>query len=122
MHITMRRGSVLLVTLLAILAGGAVEAARSDSDVTFTNRSSWDIYELYISPVGEREWGEDQLEDGVLESGDSFLLYAIPCGDYDILLVDEDGDECVLEEVGLCGDSEEWVIRNKDLLACQFGS
>ena len=121
MRNAMRRGSVLLVTLLAILAGGAVEAARSDSDVTFTNRSSWDIYEIYISAVGESEWGEDQLEDGVLESGDSFLLYSIPCDDYDILLIDEDGDECVLEEVGLCGDSEEWVIRDKDLLACQFG-
>ena len=119
-----RPGSALVLALLAVLAvAGAAEAAkRSDSDVTFTNRSDWDIYELYLSSVDEDDWGDDQLEDGVLESGGSFLLYAIPCDDYDVLLVDEDGDECILEGVDLCGDSEEWVITNKDLLACQWAS
>lgn len=122
MRNAMRCGSVLLVTLLAVLAGGAADAARSDSEVTMVNRSSWDIYEIYLSPVEDDEWGDDLLEDDVLVSGDSVLIYDIPCGDYDILLVDEDADECILEGVGLCGDSEEWVIRDRQLLACQFGS
>lgn len=122
MRAAMRWSSVLGLTLLAMLiAAGAAEARKSDSEINFVNRSSWDIYELYISSVDEREWGPDQLEDGILESGDSFLLYDIPCDDYDLLLIDEDGDECVIEDVDLCGDSEEWVIRDKDLLACQFG-
>jgi hypothetical protein len=118
----MRWSSVLVPTLLATLvAAGAAEAKRSDSEVEFVNRSDWDIYELYISASDEDEWGPDQLEDGILESGGSFLLHSIPCDDYDVLLIDEDGDECVLEEVDLCGDSEQWVITNKDLLACEFG-
>jgi hypothetical protein len=113
---------VLVLTLLAMLvAASAAEARKSDSEVEFINRSSWDIYELYISASDEDEWGPDQLEDGILESGGSFLLHSIPCDDYDVLLIDEDGDECVLEEVDLCGDSEQWVITNKDLLACEFG-
>ena len=121
-HALRRRSVILLVLVATVAAVGTSEAARSDSDVTFVNRSDWDIYELYISPVDEGEWGPDQLEDGVLESGASFILYAIPCDDYDLLLVDEDGDECLLEDVDLCGDSEEWVITSKDLLACEFGN
>jgi len=122
MRAAMRWGSVCVLTLLAMLvAAGAAEARRSDSDVTFVNRSSWDIYEIYLSAVDEDEWGPDQLEEGILESGASFLLHSIPCDDYDVLLIDEDGDECVLEDVDLCGDSEEWVITDEDLLACEFG-
>jgi hypothetical protein len=122
MRAAMRWSSVLVLTLLATLvAAGAAEARRSDSEVEFINRSSWDIYELYISASDEDEWGPDQLEDGILESGGSFLLHSIPCDDYDVLLIDEDGDECVLEKVDLCGDSEEWVITDKALLACEFG-
>lgn len=122
MRAAMRWSRVLVLTLLAMLVvAGVAEARRSDSDVEFVNRSDWDIYEIYLSAVDEREWGPDQLEDGILESGGSFLLYGIPCDDYDVLLIDEDGDECVIEEVDLCGDSEEWVITNRDLLACEFG-
>jgi hypothetical protein len=111
----------MLVLLAMLVAVGAAEAKRSDSDVTFVNRSSWDIYEIYLSAVDEDDWGPDQLEDGILESGGSFLLHGIPCDDYDVLLIDEDGDECVLEDVDLCGDSEQWAITDEDLLACEFG-
>lgn len=122
MRAAMRWGSVCVLALLAMLvAAGAAEARRSDSDVTFVNRSSWDIYEIYLSAVDEEEWGPDQLEEGILESGASFLLHSIPCDDYDVLLIDEDGDECTLEDVDLCGDSEQWVITDEDLLACEFG-
>jgi hypothetical protein len=39
-----------------------------------------------------------------------------------VKLVDEDGDECVVEEVDICGTNDTWEIKNKDLLACQgFG-
>lgn len=122
MRAAMRWSSVLVLTLLVMLvAAGVAEARRSDSDVTFVNRTSWDIYEIYLSAVDESDWGPDQLEEGILETGGTFLLYGIPCDDYDVLLIDEDGDECVVEDVDLCGDSEEWVIRDKDLLECQFG-
>ena len=34
-------------------------------------------------------------------------------------VVDEDGDECVIEDVGLCATKDTWVITDKDLLGCQ---
>ena len=42
-----------------------------------------------------------------------------PCDDYDVKLVDEDGDSCVVGGVTLCADSDAWVITDEDLLACQ---
>ena len=35
-----------------------------------------------------------------------------------MLLVDEDGNECVVAEAKLCGD-DGYVITDDDLLACQ---
>lgn len=116
-----RLSVLLLAVVFTIVVAGGAAAARSDSDLEFVNRSSWDIYEIYLSPVEDDEWGPDQLADDVLESGESFLVYDIPCGDYDILLVDEDGDECTLDAVDLCGDSAEWVIDDEELLSCEFG-
>lgn len=36
-------------------------------------------------------------------------------------VVDEDGDQCVLEDVRIDG-ADKWVITDKELLACQAAS
>ena len=43
----------------------------------------------------------------------------LPCDDYDIKLVDEDRDVCVLEGVYLCGAEGESVLTDDELLDCQ---
>jgi len=51
------------------------------------------------------------------------MLNSIPCDSYDVRLTDEDGDECVVEDVDICGGSEGWVITNAILLECEgFGT
>ena len=98
-----------------------LECAGFETDTasaTLINQSRWDIYALFISPTHEAQWGPDQLGKYVLESGTSYTLTSIACGNYDVKMVDEDGDECVLEEIYLCG-AEQAVITDKDLLACQ---
>lgn len=37
------------------------------------------------------------------------------------MIVDEDGDKCVLEDVAISG-TDRWAITDKDLLACQASS
>jgi len=69
--------------------------------------------------VDEDDWGPDQLGDEVIASGESFHLNAIPCDAYDVRIVDEDGDECVVGGVALCADKDAWVINDDDLLSCQ---
>jgi len=108
-------------TAVALMGIAALASGSSyDSAVNIVNHSDWSIHELYVSSADADEWGDDQLGSEVIESGGgSFLLHSIPCDDYDVRLVDEDGDECVVGGVPLCADDDDWVISNDDLLACQ---
>ncbi|MGB0132875.1 hypothetical protein [Dokdonella sp.] len=118
----MRHFKRLLVPgfMLAILMAAAMPAfAAKGSKVIVVNQSRWAIHELYFSPTEEAEWGEDQLDDETIGTGEQFTLTGIPCDEWDVRVVDEDGDECVIESVGLCADTDKWVISDSDLLACQ---
>lgn len=102
-----------------LLACAATAGCAADSAVTIRNDSSWQIHQLYLSPTAEEEWGSDQLRDDIIDSGAAFTLQGIPCNEYDVRLVDEDEDVCVVEAVPLCADQDQWVINDDDLLACQ---
>jgi hypothetical protein len=106
------------------LAVGAVLAAAftvsgAASNVTVYNQTKWVLAHFYLSPVDEAEWGPDQLGDEVIGTGESFELRNIPCDSYDVRLVDEDGDECIVAEVDICGGDEGWVIDSDALLECE---
>lgn len=105
--------------LLVLIWTGSASAGKYDSVVTIQNDSSWDIHEMYLSSTEDEKWGADQLGEQVIGGDESFKLHGIPCDDYDVKLVDEDGDECVVEGVSLCADSDAWVIDDEDLLTCQ---
>jgi hypothetical protein len=108
----------LTLFVLATLVAGSV-AAR-DASVTIRNESNWDIIQLFLSSTSDHEWGPDQLGLQIIASGESFRLRRIPCDDYDVRIVDEDGDVCILQSVRLCGNRQVWTITDADLLACQL--
>ena len=63
---------------------------------TLINDSSHTIVEMYVSPVGEDQWGENILmvegvESGV--SGDVTIADGLAVCDYDLRFVTEDGSE-----------------------------
>ena len=103
--------------------GGTQGGGGTAASVEITNQTNWDIHHLYMSPVNERNWGPDQLGTRVLtKNGGQFTLTDIPCANYDIRVVDQDGDECIIEDVELCRGGYEWRITNQELLSCQgFG-
>ncbi len=106
------------------LAAAAVSYAPTlavAANVDFVNQSAWEIHEVYFSPSSQTNWGEDYLDNEVLEKGDSLTLSDVEVGTWDVMIVDEDGDKCVLEDVVISG-SDRWVISDKDLLACQAAS
>lgn len=94
-------------------------AAQKRVSVTVFNDSHWEIHELYLSPVDDEEWGPDQLQAETIPSKASFVLKGVPIGEYDVKIVDEDGDECIVEavEIGTEGH-EKWRITSKDLVRC----
>jgi hypothetical protein len=121
----MRKMLPLLFALPLALAAGSVAAKGSklDARVTVVNQSLWAIHELYLSSTDDSEWGPDQLgPTTVIGSGERYTIKRIPCDTYDVKLVDEDGDECVVGGVALCGAGATWVITDEDLLACQIAT
>lgn len=122
----MRRVLRLLISCAALLlavsltgASNPVRAAKKRANVTVVNKSNWVITHLFLSATSEEEWGPDQLGKSVIATGGSFKLTDIPCDTYDVRLIDEDDDECVVTEVDICGGSDRWEITSKDLLKCQ---
>lgn len=111
-----------LVYLLLAAVCLAVPASLLAATVTVINKSDWQLDEFYLSSSEDDEWGPDQLGEEVIGPGESFKLKSIPCDTYDVMLVDEDGDECVVEAVDICGGKESWTITNKILLGCQAAS
>ena len=109
--------NALLAALLVCAV--ATPAFAKKATVKVINQSKWEIHHLFISPASEEEWGPDQLEDEILTKGDSLTITQIPCNEYDIKVVDEDGDECIIEAVDLCRDNSYWKITDRDLLDCE---
>jgi len=108
------------IVILAVASLLFVFAAHKKATIKIVNNSKWEIHHLYLSPTGDDQWGTDQLGDEVIEAnGGSFKLTNIDCDKYDIKVVDEDGDECVVEKVSLCEDATEWKITDKTLLKCE---
>ena len=110
---------VALVSLAALTLPADANAAGKKAAVKVVNKSDWEIHHFFLSSTEEDEWGPDQLGDEVIGKNESFTLKSIPCGSYDVKLVDEDGDECVVDDVDICGGAESWTITNKALLGCQ---
>ena len=89
-------------------------------DLELENRSKTSIQHLYLSAVGEKKWGDDQLGDGsddTVDPGDSYTLSEIEPGRYDLKLVAGDGTECVIPNVRF-GDDKVWTVTEKMLDSC----
>jgi len=113
-----RLGFVAALGLVLTTTIGA-SSAEKKSNVTVVNKAAWDIHHFFLSPADQNEWGPDQLGDQVISTGDSFQLTGVPCDEFDVKLVDEDGDECMVFDVDICGSNERWEIESSDLLECQ---
>jgi hypothetical protein len=111
-----------LVSLLALGALGACSDDGSDLDSTLTieNESSYAFAEINLSPEDSTNWGSDLLGADILEPGELLEVSGVACDVYDIRIVDDEGDECVLASVDLCLDNAVWSIDDAELAACQF--
>ena len=113
------RSRFAAVSLLLLTLAVPVFAAKKKATIKVINQSKWEIHHLYLSSVNDNAWGADQLGEDILKKGDSITLHDIDCDKYDIKVVDEDGDECVVENTSLCGDDSYWKITDSELLACE---
>lgn len=111
--------------ILSLAAAGALGACADDgsdldSTLTIENDSSYAFAEINLSPEDSTSWGSDLLGADILAPGEVLELSGVTCDVYDIRIVDDEGDECVLTSVDLCLDNAIWTIDDAELAACQF--
>ena len=97
----------------------AAAPAGQESNLVVTNKSKWAVHQMFLSPANDNEWGPDQLAAGTIEPGAKFTLNKIPCDTYDIKIVDEDGDECIVKGEKFCGNEVTWDLTDEELLGCE---
>jgi hypothetical protein len=107
----------LALSLFAMTAAPA-DADYNRVDFTIRNASSYDIYGIFMSRSADENWHRDLLGTGVLSSGSRVSLTAQP-DTYDLKLVDEDGDTCIVKGISVYQDKV-WRITNSWLLGCEF--
>jgi hypothetical protein len=118
-----RKMNVSLLSTLGILAlvAGSVSSGKAQSGYTvkINNLSDYAIYEVHLSAVNDPNWRGDLLGRQALPSGFSFTFGGTLRGHYDLKLVDEDDDVCIVPDVEVRGTTV-WDINNSWLLNCEF--
>ena len=102
------------VACLLIVATAIPALAAS---LVVINSSDYVIHQLYVSSADERNWGKDQLGKQIINRGERFTLRNIPDGNYDLKIVDEDEDECIIRNVRISGDMQ-WMLTDTIIENC----
>ncbi len=91
-------------------------AAAEDETATLVieNTSSITVCYLFVSLTTDTEWGSDQLEDDVIMAGDTYELWGIPAGRYDLKVSDCDGDELAVQQGIYFAERDEitWTLED----------
>lgn len=119
LHVAFLSILIVLTSAFATPSFAQNENRHRGASVKVINQSKWEIHHLYLSSHASDDWGPDQLGEEVLAKGQQFTLTHLRCDRYDIRVVDEDGDECIIEDVSLCRDASYWKITDKALLDCE---
>ena len=125
-----KRLTILLSFILAVgmLAGCGPKEAEVDTgtfSVTVTNASGYIFNELYVSATAANSWGSDHLgSTSVLKNNGSFniTLTKYDFDNFDIKVVDEDGDTYVFSRVPLAAGTEVAISFSDGLIATVTGA
>ncbi len=107
--------AILTALLICLVPGASASTVRVDN-----NTGGWDIYEVYITSAGSDSWGDNLLGYDIIATGDTGEFHVDP-GQYDIMVVDEDGD--MYERFSICVLFRHvWKVTLDDLTRYASGS
>jgi hypothetical protein len=99
-------GVAALVGLTAFTSPG-----NGAKTITVVNKTTFNVDRIFLSPVEEKNWGDDILgETEILKPGDEVEI-EIDCGSWDVKLVAEDESTCELAGVEICA-ADIWEITS----------
>lgn len=113
----MRKIALVFLACTGLVATSIIARAL---DLEVANESKTTIHHIYLSAVGEKNWGDDQLGDGeddTIDPGDSYTMSDIDPGRYDLKLVASDGTVCVVGNVRF-GADKVWTVTEGMLDTC----
>ena len=102
-----------------LLMGSVLAGPMHGLEVTAQNHSNWVLAHVYVSIPDRNQWGNDALDGTLIGTGDSFAIVLTSCAAYDVKLVNDREQQCVLPSVDLCGSEHVWVLTNDYLLLCK---
>jgi hypothetical protein len=100
-----------LASLALSAAGCGDDGIIASASLRVTNNSDFQIVELYLTDVGNPDFGPNLLRGDVLNPGEDLLL-GVSCGFYDVLLIDEQDVQCQINDLDLCLNDADFVINN----------
>jgi hypothetical protein len=92
-----------LLALSGLAGADGFDNAGRVAGVTLWNDSGYTIERFFMSPTTDTLWGPDLLGRFDLPSGYHTTYYRDP-GNYDVKLIDRDGDQCVIRGIRIDGD------------------
>jgi hypothetical protein len=111
------RFAAVIASLIAVVAFAAPPAWWKGT-LTISNDSDYSVHHLHVTPAHKVSWGKDWLGSDVLLPHEEVTLSGLNCDEYDIKLIDDEGDVCIVEDVDLCQKDAHWELTNKELAAC----
>ena len=109
-------GSILLLTLALVLGLVAPAKAELNLDFKLVNKTGYDLKEVYISPTGEDEWGDNVIKE-TMEDGATLELTFSPkasAAKWDIKCVYTDGETAEWKGYKLTEINKITLFWNKD--------
>jgi hypothetical protein len=86
-------------------------SACGGGSITITNQSDFTIVEMHVTETTNISWGPNLLAGDVLLPGESATI-STSCDNFDVMLVDNSGATCEIDNIDLCLNNSDFVINN----------
>lgn len=112
---SVRLGLLIVVITAAALIGTAIlTMAKNGATVKITvrNNTSREIRHIYLAAENPDNWSADQLHNGTVTSGASFVLEGVTCGGSSVRVIAEDQNGCFVYFNAACDADQTWEITD----------
>jgi len=98
----MRKYAIFLMILISVQNGNV--SAQNEVNFTLVNKTGFDLIDIYISPAGQNQWGEDLFLGTFnnFEAKDFTFTTAEKICQYDLKVVKLDSTDLIFKNVNLC--------------------